>query len=832
MIFMNSKSQEPIRCATSINDVQEWYQFFVDSIYYNIKDTTIAFADGSGGSIVINNNKEDFRGNWLSSGACKICFDYKVDYNPDIELTPPGNIVKMFIYTGPVITSHATFLNATRAIYVEPSNAPQIPDDIWVNYCRRIDLCSFNPIKMPSNNDGGYWQIIKNGVVITDPESICSEWNLLITDITGIILATDYNAQISETVSMRNFCWYPCDSTTEVSTCCDSITLSASLTENNGAFNLNLNSGTTQIQEVEVSMVDYHATYSEPGCQPVNMDAGNGHIGYMNTTTHNLSSLNLVAAQNNSHALEWMPGSPAQLNHTVNFSVKPPSVINVSCCSVNFSFCIKVRVKDINCNVCEQFLCYPSSSTCHCGSWGNIPIQVIGIINSDRQSVQLNGTPVNCGDSITLQKGEYIFSVPDYSCIPNSNAATYQWMVQGPVSGSGTDKPFNFNFSQPGAYSVTITPFCCNQQCDPCEIKVIVPDPSCKCGKWNSSYMHLGINPQTPLSSRPFPVACGDSVTYDGPRSLHIGVGDFSCIPASCQATYKWEVSGPISGNDSGKPFDFYFSQAGTYTVTVTPYCGNQPCEPCKITVIIRPVPVTKCDCSGSGWIKDKPTLVLNVSGQVAESAFNGGSITLPSPGSYQFMAPPYICNLPPPECIAGYKWEIQGPVSDSGSGSSFSYNFTQPGSYAVIITAICGNSDCPAFVFKVIIGQSCDCGKWKDNKITVNWRDRRGNQTTTANCDNLEPYQLSNLCSNVPITGNFSDFICIPESCQAKYFWVVLDQNNNTVASGNDTTSTSFSFNIISGGNYQFVVTPKCGDNRCPTCRIRFSVKNVINCK
>ena len=722
LIFLNSKSQEPIRCATSINDAQEWYQFFVDSIYYNIKDTTIAFTDGSGGSIVINNNKEDFGGNWLSSGACKICFDYKVDYNSDVPLTLPGNIVKMFIYTGPEITSHATFLNATRAIYVEPSNAPQIPDNVWVNYCRRIDLCTFNPITMPSNNDGGYWQIIKNGVVITDPESICSEWNLLITDITGIILATDYNEQPSEIVSMRKFCWYPCDSTTEVSTCCDSITLSASLTENNGEFNLNLNSGTTQIQEVEVSMVDYHATYSEPGCQPVNMDAGNGHIGYMNTTTNNLSSLNLVAAQNNSHVLEWMPGSPAQLNHTVNFSVKPPSVINVSCCGVNFSFCIKVRVKDINCNVCEQILCYPSSSTCHCGSWGNIFYQ----------NVNGNKVSLTCGDKIRD--------------ILNCKS------------------PLKVNF----------TYFC---------------------------------NPDT----------CATTIDY------------------KIYETATNTLISTVSGLSGVLTTLITPSVTGDYYLLATAICGNKVCDECKIYFTTR---CNVVDCCKDSYWKEKP--IWNQNEEKLKIDCENPKIFEISEERKNCDTPitiggTFICNSSNcPAKVVYILYDGQGNLVNT-SNSSLTIPVTLPnGEYNVKIEAYCGDKICQECKFKFIKKcevSSCDCGKWKDNKITVNWRDRRGNQTTTVNCDNLEPYQLSDLCSNVPVTGNFSDFVCIPTNCQAKYSWVVLDQNNNAVASDNDTTSTSFSFNINAAGNYQFVITSKCGDKRCETCRIRFSVKNVINC-
>jgi len=396
--------------------------------------------------------------------------------------------------------------------------------------------------------------------------------------------------------------FFNCPSSPQSDLCCQIPNFSAALSGSNlNDLILTINSGVNQIQEVEVSMVDYHATYSEPGCQPVNMDGSGGHIGYMTTTTNSLASLNLVAGQNNSHVLDWIPGSPTLLNHTVNLAVTPPSVINVSCCSVNFWFCIKVRVKDIDCKVCEQILCYPSTittSTCQCGSWNNNAIVVTGYIaygtltNRTPQQAKTLGSSVNCGDSITLTQGTYSISAPDFNCIPSNCIATYHWMVQGPVSGSGNGNSFNFNFS--------------------------------------------------------------------------------------------------LSGN---------------YTVTFTPYCGTQPCEPCIITILINPV--IDCNCQGGGWVINKPTTALNESGIPVGSALNGGTMSLPSPGPIHFMAPPYICNPAPPACNAEYTWKVEGPVSDTGFGPfpNFDFNFTQPGNYVVIITARCGNEDCPRFVFNVLVG-------------------------------------------------------------------------------------------------------------------------------
>ncbi len=686
-------------------------------------------------------------------------------------------------------------------------------------YCFQLNTANTNSLNTSLN--GFDYKIIGHPMLGTFP-------------LTNIIIGSSSSGVKP---SQNNDYMFICPDSSDL--CCNIPNFTASLTESNGIFSLNLNGGSVPIQEVEVSMADYHATYSEPGCQPVNMDASGGHIGYMNTTTNNLASLNLVTNQNNSHVLSWVPGTPSLLNNTVNFSVLPPSVINVSCCSVNFWFCIKVRVKDINCNVCEQILCYPSSTTCNCGGWDNNPIHVIGIINRDSLIINpppndnnsrtrpVIGTPVNCGGTITLTKGEYVFSVPNFSCIPNTCTATYQWMVQGPVTGSGTGKPFTFNFSQIGTYTVTITPSCGTQQCDPCIVTVVINDSECHCGKWSGNYMYLGINPQTPLSSKPRPVACNGSITYDGPQSLHISIGDYYCTPSTCHTIYRWNVSGPVIGNGTGKPFDFNFSQPGTYTVTITPYCGSHRCEPCIITVIIKPV---DCNCKGSGWLTGKPMLILYGSGQVAGNAINGGNISLPAPGTYQFMSPLHICNPAPPNCQATYKWEVQGPATGNGPGSTFSFNFTQPGTYTVIITAICGTQDCPPFKFNVTIASSCSCGSWEPG--IIKWTKPDGTEGVIVlnnyqgEVIELTPFQPGNVYLIAKHNCSYSNAVC-------KVTWLC------TITKGDGTPHLTLpsvelpnnypyntSIMTISGLTWVHEFTVKCGNNVCQKYIIKFKAK------
>ncbi len=190
---------------------RNWYSYFVDEIRIAInpldmvnRTATLKLKDGSGGSNAINN--VEFSGNWLERGC--LCFDYKVDYNPNADKDCPeakkaGNVVNISLYTGPAITDINSLINSTRAIYVLNAGEPKIEDNVWKKYCLPIGLCKDG--NLPSDGKG-HWQIHKNGVVITGAEA-CREWDNLIRNITGLIFGTDYNCEPSEIVYFDNFCW-------------------------------------------------------------------------------------------------------------------------------------------------------------------------------------------------------------------------------------------------------------------------------------------------------------------------------------------------------------------------------------------------------------------------------------------------------------------------------------------------------------------------------------------------------------------------------------------------------------------------------------------------
>jgi hypothetical protein len=305
---------------------------------------------------------------------------------------------------------------------------------------------------------------------------------------------------------------------------------------------------------------------------------------------------------------------------------------------------------------------------------------------------------VMCGGNIILSSpGSYQIIAPPYICNPANCPTTYQWTVQGPggLTGTGTGNSFNFNFSSPGTYGVTITPHCGNYNCPPCEFKVVVKGTICECKGWMSG---KPVVIQSLANQSVSNVLCGGSIGLGTTGSYQITVPDFFCNPATvCPTTYKWEVFGPVTGNGTGKPFTFNFSAAGTYTVVVTPYCGSQPCEPCKFTVVIKDGP--GCNC---GKWKDITVVILSNVTQASVNVKCGGTISPGNAGAYQVTASDFICL--PTACLPTYKWEVFGPVSGNGTGKPFTFNFSAIGIYTIIITPYCGNVKCDPCKFEVII--------------------------------------------------------------------------------------------------------------------------------
>ena len=443
--------------------------------------------------------------------------------------------------------------------------------------------------------------------------------------------------------------------------------------------------------------------------------------------------------------------------------------------------------------------------SCRCEGW--IREKPVIIHNPDGTAAG----NVYCGDTVRFSNtGTYQFTSPGYFCNPDNCPVTYKWKVAGPVSGNGSGNPFSFNFSLPGTYTVVIVPLCGNRECEPCIFTVIIPS-DCKCTGWIRDIPGTFKNPNG-LEEKTF--FCNDTVRFDLPGTHMIYPPGFTCTPANCVPYFTWEVFGPVSGSGSGTPLTFNFSSPGNYTVVITPWCGNQKCEPCKFTVVIR------SDCLCLGWIKDKPGTLVDAAGNITAYIFCGSEITLPNTGYFQLTAPGYACSGS--NCDATYLWEFSGTASVTTIGNPLDFNFTAPGTYYVTLTAWCGNQKCEPCRFIIKIPSLCDCKGWvpeKPGSIQI-----PGAVPLPVYCDST---------INLQNTGSYlvtaPAFTCSPETCTPTWKWEVAGP---TAASSGTGTGNPFSFNFAVAGNYTVTITPVCGNNVCPPCKFIVVIQPPCECK
>ncbi|MBN4083020.1 DUF11 domain-containing protein, partial [bacterium AH-315-A23] len=369
--------------------------------------------------------------------------------------------------------------------------------------------------------------------------------------------------------------------------CCDIDDFEASIQENNGSFNVTINGGSIPIQEVEISMVDYHVIYSNEDCKPDDM----GNFGTLSTTATTLASLLLNAGDNNTSSLSWLLGSPSVINNTVNLDIINPLVLNLDCCDVEIYFCLKVRVTDVNCNVCEKIICYSSAQEPEpCG------LEIIDFGQGQKYCP---------GDSVTLNwSGTTPSGLVNVMLFDNTNSTVYQVLATNiPNTGSYTytipasipcDPPRTWSLivedseKHCTARSATFTIECCHQT-------------DCGCGEWETNFVtikkYLKEIPQNPQLKINFQsaftkkISCGKGIDLKPKTYYSFTAPNYLCNPENCDVTYKWEV---VDTNNNviqagvGKTFNYNFNVYGNYQVIFTPICGGKRCEPCTIYVTVE----------------------------------------------------------------------------------------------------------------------------------------------------------------------------------------------------------------------------------------------------
>jgi PKD repeat protein len=95
-----------------------------------------------------------------------------------------------------------------------------------------------------------------------------------------------------------------------------------------------------------------------------------------------------------------------------------------------------------------------------------------------------------------------------------------------------------------------------------------------------------------PFPQKGTPVKCGGSIKLKQGKYL-FKAPMFHCNPTTCNTAYSWTVRGGssygrVDAHGVGNSFSFDFQMPGSYTVTLTPKCGDCECQPCTFTLIVK----------------------------------------------------------------------------------------------------------------------------------------------------------------------------------------------------------------------------------------------------
>lgn len=132
-------------------------------------------------------------------------------------------------------------------------------------------------------------------------------------------------------------------------------------------FNVAISAGSLPIQEVTIALVDYHVEYNLPDCKPLNIGDGVTNMkslasGMPFNIGGTVGLLQMPALQSPitiQNQINWALGNPILFTpaRNVPISILRPDVLNIPCCNGTFYYCLKVTIKDVNCNICEKVIC-------------------------------------------------------------------------------------------------------------------------------------------------------------------------------------------------------------------------------------------------------------------------------------------------------------------------------------------------------------------------------------------------------------------------------------------------------------------------------------------
>jgi uncharacterized repeat protein (TIGR01451 family) len=121
----------------------------------------------------------------------------------------------------------------------------------------------------------------------------------------------------------------------------------------------------TPIQELSIHVDDFFIQYLPGDCKPANIGNAVGHMAAP-ASSHTIGGANGLLLQQphppmNTN-LSWI-GNPTSVNtgfgifQGIRINLSLPNILNLKCCEGRMRICFTVRIKDVNCVVCERRIC-------------------------------------------------------------------------------------------------------------------------------------------------------------------------------------------------------------------------------------------------------------------------------------------------------------------------------------------------------------------------------------------------------------------------------------------------------------------------------------------
>jgi uncharacterized repeat protein (TIGR01451 family) len=413
---------------------------------------------------------------------------------------------------------------------------------------------------------------------------------------------------------------------------CKSVLTSATLVKNTVAADDNIDATfnittTKKIQEVRVSISDIDYSYDREECKNCKEAPFTKGSIYTSSASQMLGSLVLGAGYTGYYPAGSHPDqAPQEIKWEMGTAINPgtysapihfvyPKGVN-SCCKVTLhKLCLRLSLKDINCNVCDTIICLSgdqlSDDCCNGGKWGvmsvnwdmyqidhvhNIPSNINmhkihyeptggGVHGTDPLPPYDQGGSINlskCGDTITLSKGTAYTFNGTYECNPYLKDCRKG--VRITVDGTAISNPYTF--SSPGVYAVTYSARCGDKVCNSCTYYVRIP-ANCCTGAWLSRQYNVVSRSWIagPLINIPTGVPL---ITTTNAVNLQNLV--YSC-PQGCTGrilirrkdlTTNVEVTDTLAALQSSTSI---YANAHTQLVTVVATCGGQICNTFSLKV-------------------------------------------------------------------------------------------------------------------------------------------------------------------------------------------------------------------------------------------------------